>query len=216
MHREGSKGFEAHLFQLRVFSELTCNIKCFKYDYFKINQLKNMTPTLKAVNERIWIFTHLKLCLAAVTHNWNYSIIHNINKKYTSIQLILGSLLILIYFSKWKKCPKTAIDVIIPLRVKTIWRVPTWSGWSWFTDYILWAHLHAHHGQSPQEWGLPQCKYYVSVKRNDPHALKSGRGGFPLYADRHLNINPFSAGTDFRRQILTSKVGPRTEKVKYV
>ena len=29
-----------------------------------------------------------------------------------------------------------------------------------------------------------------------------------------LAINPFSAGTDFRRQNLTSKVVPRTEKVK--
>ena len=26
-------------------------------------------------------------------------------------------------------------------------------------------------------------------------------------------LNPFSAGTDFRRQILTSKAGPRTEAV---
>ena len=27
-------------------------------------------------------------------------------------------------------------------------------------------------------------------------------------------VNPFSAGTDFRRQILTSNVRPRTERVK--
>ena len=29
-------------------------------------------------------------------------------------------------------------------------------------------------------------------------------------------LHPFSAGTDFMRQILTSKVDPRTERVKYV
>ena len=28
-------------------------------------------------------------------------------------------------------------------------------------------------------------------------------------------INPFSAGIDFRRQILTSKVDPRAERIKY-
>ena len=30
------------------------------------------------------------------------------------------------------------------------------------------------------------------------------------------NIKPFSTGTDFRRQILTSKVDPRSEWVKYL
>ena len=29
-------------------------------------------------------------------------------------------------------------------------------------------------------------------------------------------FNPFSAETDFRRQILTSKVGPRTERIKNI
>ena len=33
----------------------------------------------------------------------------------------------------------------------------------------------------------------------------------------NLNIfHPPSAGTDFRRQILTSEVNPRTERVKYL
>ena len=30
---------------------------------------------------------------------------------------------------------------------------------------------HAQHGQRPHEWGPPQCKYYGSVKHNDPAAL---------------------------------------------
>ena len=30
--------------------------------------------------------------------------------------------------------------------------------------------MHAQHGKRPQEWGPPQCKYYVSVKHNDPTA----------------------------------------------
>ena len=37
-----------------------------------------------------------------------------------------------------------------------------------------------------------------------------------LYLNDFLKkyVYPFSAGTDFRRQILTSKVDPRTEKVQ--
>ena len=31
--------------------------------------------------------------------------------------------------------------------------------------------------------------------------------------EHHLVINPFSAGTDFRRQNLTSKVAHRTERI---
>ena len=31
-----------------------------------------------------------------------------------------------------------------------------------------------------------------------------------------LGIRPFSAGIHFRRQIMTSKVDPRTERVKYL
>ena len=31
---------------------------------------------------------------------------------------------------------------------------------------------HAKHGQRPQEWGLAQCKYYCSMKHNDPAVLK--------------------------------------------
>ena len=30
---------------------------------------------------------------------------------------------------------------------------------------------HVPHGQRPQEWGPPQCKYYGSVKHDDPSAL---------------------------------------------
>ena len=36
------------------------------------------------------------------------------------------------------------------------------------------------------------------------------------YQDVCSTINPFSAGIDFRRQILTSKVDPRTERIKNV
>ena len=31
---------------------------------------------------------------------------------------------------------------------------------------------HVQHGQRPQEWGPPQCKYYGSVKHNDPAAYR--------------------------------------------
>ena len=31
---------------------------------------------------------------------------------------------------------------------------------------------HAQHGQRPQEWGAPQCKYYGSVKHDNPATLK--------------------------------------------
>ena len=37
--------------------------------------------------------------------------------------------------------------------------------------YIVGAqsnHTHARHDQRPQEWGPPRCKYYGSVKHNDP------------------------------------------------
>ena len=33
------------------------------------------------------------------------------------------------------------------------------------------SHPHAHYGQRLQELGLPQCKYYGSVKQNDPAAM---------------------------------------------
>ena len=31
--------------------------------------------------------------------------------------------------------------------------------------------MHAQHGQRPQEWSPPQCKYCGSVEHNDPAAL---------------------------------------------
>ena len=33
---------------------------------------------------------------------------------------------------------------------------------------IVGAQYNGTHGQRPQEWGTPQCKYYSSVKHNDP------------------------------------------------
>ena len=35
---------------------------------------------------------------------------------------------------------------------------------------------YVHHGQSSQEWGLPYCKYYSSVKQNDTPALGTQSG----------------------------------------
>ena len=32
---------------------------------------------------------------------------------------------------------------------------------------------HAQHGQRPHDWGPSQCKYYGSVKQNDPAALNT-------------------------------------------
>ena len=40
-----------------------------------------------------------------------------------------------------------------------------------------------------------------------------------MLAQRHrrwVSIKPYSAGTDFRRQIPMSKVDPRTERIKYL
>ena len=37
---------------------------------------------------------------------------------------------------------------------------------------IVGAQYNGTHGQRPQEWGTPQCKYYSSVKHNDPTVAK--------------------------------------------
>ena len=55
---------------------------------------------------------------------------------------------------------------------------------------------HAPHGQRPQVCGPTQCIYHGSVKHNDPAALTLSARGPTL--------------------ILTSKVGPRTERIKNV
>ena len=38
---------------------------------------------------------------------------------------------------------------------------------------IVGAHAYMHHGQRPQEYVLPQCKYHGSVKPNDTAAISN-------------------------------------------
>ena len=47
--------------------------------------------------------------------------------------------------------------------------------------------------------------------------IESASGQYLVFTGVHFPVfvfNPFSAGTEFRRQSLTSKVGPRTDRVQ--
>ena len=63
---------------------------------------------------------------------------------------------------------------------------------------------------------ISYVKWQDVIRNKATHQTQASVGLMLGQRRRRLaNINPFSAGIDFRRQNLTSKVDPRTERVIY-
>ena len=88
-------------------------------------------------------------------------------------------------------------------------------------ESCVWRTVSSQTSHHPQEVFLAQFSLYVHKGGLKPDSFHL-QGGLPLRSTIPskmkilVDINPFSAGIDFRRQNPTSKVDPRTKRFKYL